>query len=161
MAGATHPFFGNQYTDGGYSIGSFKFPKGLTRETDKQIIENVVPDKVPIKSSTIPSVREKSLLKTRVKAGLNDQWVIPVLIVASIVTVGGYLTYRHFKKKSIVDIPNVGVCESCGKSLIGAKFVPNDDESYIICKKCDQKNYAYYLEKEDLTSPSTDVGVNQ
>jgi hypothetical protein len=32
MAGATHPFFGNQYTDGGYVIGSFKFPEGLTRK---------------------------------------------------------------------------------------------------------------------------------
>ena len=161
MAGATHPFFGNQYTDGGYSIGSFKFPTGLTRETGKQIIENVVLDKVPIKSSTIPSVREKSLLKTRVKTGSDDQWVIPTLIVASIVTVGGYLAYRYFKKKSIVDIPNVGVCENCGEPLTGAKFVPNDDEPYIICKKCCEKNYAHYLEKEDLASPSTDEDANQ
>lgn len=35
--GVSHTFFGNQYTDDGYIIGSLKFPRGLTLEFREQI----------------------------------------------------------------------------------------------------------------------------
>jgi hypothetical protein len=39
MSGATHPFFGNQYTSGGYIPNSFKFPPGLTREVCNRVAD--------------------------------------------------------------------------------------------------------------------------
>ena len=44
MAGATHPFFGNKYTNGGYVIGSFKYPKELSREVGEKIMAIAVSD---------------------------------------------------------------------------------------------------------------------
>ena len=69
MAGATHPFFGNQYSNGGYIIGSFNFPEGLTREVGEQLAKIAVPDTVPSNIGTIPSVRNSAPLESVVKTG--------------------------------------------------------------------------------------------
>jgi len=147
MAGATHPFFGNQYTDGGYIIGLFKFPEGLMREVGNQLAKIAVPDTLPTNIGTKPSVGNSAPLESVVNTGAKSKWIIPTLIIAA---VGGYFTYRHFKKRGIVKIPNVGICEYCGDPLTGAKLIPNDNEPYIICKKCGEKNYAKYLNDENL-----------
>lgn len=145
MAGATHPFFGNQYTNGGYIIGSFKFPEGLTREVGEQLAKIAV----PLNIGTIPSVRNSAPLESVVKTGAKSKWIIPTLIIAAIAAAGGYFAYRHFKKKGIVKIPNVGICEFCGEPLTGAKLIPNDNNPYIICKKCGEKNFAKYSSNEN------------
>ena len=149
MAGATHPFFGNQYTNGSYIIGSFKFPEGLTREVGERIVKIAVPDTALSSSSVIPSVRTTAPLSETVKYGAKNKWIIPALIITAIAATGGYLAYKYFKKKGIVKIPNVGVCEHCGEPLTGAKFVSDNDTPYIICKTCGVKNYAKYLSDED------------
>ena len=148
MVGASHPFFGNQYTDGGYIIGSFKFPEGLTREVGERIAKIAAPEALS-SSSTIQSVRATAPLAEAVNTGAKNKWIIPALIIAAITATGGYLAYRHFKKKGIVKIPNVGVCEHCGEPLTGAKLVSDDDTPYIVCKKCGEKNYAKYSDEID------------
>ncbi|MDR0883476.1 MAG: hypothetical protein LBN05_02565 [Oscillospiraceae bacterium] len=156
MAGVTHPFFGNQYTNGGYAIGSFKFPEGLTREVGERIVKISVPDTALSSSNVIPSVRTTAPLTDVVKTGAKSKWIIPTLIVAAIVAAGGYLAYRYFKKKGLVKIPNVGVCEHCGEPLTGATFVLDNDTPYIVCKKCGEKNYAKYLSDENSEIPNGD-----
>jgi hypothetical protein len=99
-------------------------------------------DTVLSSSKTIPSVRTVAPLTDVVKTGAKSKWIIPTLIVAA--AAGGYLAYRYFKKKGLVKIPNVGVCEHCGEPLTGAKFVPDIDTPYIVCKKCGENNYAKY-----------------
>jgi len=145
MAGATHPFFGNQYTDGGYIIGSFKFPEGLKREVGEQLAKIAVPSNI----GKTPSVRNSATLQSAVKTGTKSKWIIPTLIIAAIAAAGGYFAYRHFKKKGIVKIPNVGICEFCGEPLTGAELIPNDNNPYIVCKKCGEKNFAKYLNDEN------------
>lgn len=149
MVGATHPFFGNQYTNGGYIIGSFKFPEGLTREIGEQLAKIAVPDTVPSNIGIIPSVRNSARLESVVKTGAKSKWIIPTLIIAAVAAAGGYFAYMHFKKKGIVKIPNVGICEFCGEPLTGAKLIPNDNNPYIICKKCGEKNFAKYSSNEN------------
>lgn len=148
MAGATHPFFGNQYTNGGYVIGSFKFPEGLTREVGERIVKIAVPNIALSSSNSIPSVRTVAPLTDAVKTGAKSKWMIPALIVAAIAATGGYLAYRYFKKKGLIKIPNIGVCKRCGEPLTGAKFLPDSDNPYIVCKKCGENNYAKYSSDE-------------
>lgn len=149
MDGATHPFFGNQYTNGGYITGSFKFPEGLTREAGEQLAKIAVPDAVPSNVGTVPSARNSAPLESAVKTGVKSKWIIPTLIIAALTAAGGYFAYRHFKKKESIQIPNVGICEFCGEPLTGAKLIPNDKNPYIVCKKCGQKNFAKYSNDEN------------
>ena len=152
MAGATHPFFGNQYTNGGYQLGSFKFPEGLTREVGEQIAKIAVSDTAPSNIGPIPSIRSSAPLDPVDKTGGKSDWIIPTLIIAAIAAAGSYFAYRRFKKKGIVKIPNVGICEFCGEPLTGAKLFPNDNNPYIACKKCGEKNFAKYSSAEKLNS---------
>jgi len=137
MAGVTHPFFGNQYTDGGYVIGSFKFPEGLTREVGEKIAQVAM----PLKTSTSPTYKSTPL-KLVSNTETKYKWVVPAIIIATVSATGGYIAYKHFKKKGIIKIPNVGVCEFCGEPLTGAKLNANDNNLYIVCKKCGEKNFA-------------------
>lgn len=143
MAGATHPFFGNQYTDGGYITGSFKFPQGLTRKVGERI------SRVPVSESTI--IHKLSSNTTAhppktVKISTKSKWIIPTLIIAAITAAGGYVAYRLLKKKNIIKIPNIGICEHCGEPLTESELVPEENTPYIICKKCGERNYAKYTD---------------
>lgn len=143
MAGVTHPFFGNQYTDGGYVIGSFKFPEGLTREVGEKIAQVAV----PIKTSTSP-IQKGTPLKPLSNTAAKSKWAIPAIIITVVVAAGGYISYKYYKKKKIIRIPNVGICESCGEPLTGSKLIANDDNLYIVCKKCGEKNFARHSNDE-------------
>lgn len=154
MAGTTHPFFGNQYTDGGYIIGSFKFPEGLPREVGKQIAKITVPDTVPSNIGTISSACNSTPLESVVKTGLKNKWIIPGLIIATIAASSSYFAYRHFKKKEVVKIPNVGICEYCGEPLTEAKLILNNSKPYIICRKCERKNFAKYPNNKNSENPN-------
>jgi LPXTG-motif cell wall-anchored protein len=156
MTGASHPFFGNQYTNGGYVIGSFKFPEGLTREVGERLAKVAVPNAVPINIGTSPSIHNAAPLKPVVKTGIKNKWIIPALIIATIAAVSGYFAYRKKKKKGIVKIPNIGVCENCGEPLTGAKFVAESDNPYIVCKKCGEKNFARYSNDDSSKNLSGD-----
>jgi len=103
---------------------------------------------MPSNIGTMPSIRNSTPLGSVVKTGAKSKWIIPTLIIAAIAAAGGYLAYRHFKKKGIVKIPNVGICEFCGEPLTGAKLIPNDNNPYIVCKKCGEQNFAKYSSDE-------------
>ncbi|MDL2219571.1 hypothetical protein LJC04_04485 [Ruminococcaceae bacterium OttesenSCG-928-O06] len=156
MAGATHPFFGNQYTDGGYIIGSFKFPEGLTRMGGERLAKIAVPNTMSMDTIKMPSVRNTTSLNNIKKNGASNKWIIPAIIIAAITAAGGYFAYRYFRRKGIIKIPNVGVCEHCGKPLTGARLIPDDNNPYIICRKCGAKNFAHYHDENSSTSRSVD-----
>lgn len=154
MPGTSHPFFGNQYTNGGYIIGSFKFPKGLTREVGERIAK-IVPNAVTVESNALSTISNSVPLETAVKAGTKSKWIIPAMIIAAIMAAaGGYRAYKYFKKKGVVKVPNIGICEYCGEPLSGARLIPDDDKPYIVCKKCNENNYAHY--SQESSSISTD-----
>jgi ribosomal protein L34E len=163
MAGATHPFFGNQYTDGGYEIGSFKFPEGLTREITERLTDIHAPDKDLGNTDSIPSVhenRETFHLDTVDESETQNGWVILAFIKSAIAAVGSYIAYKYFKKKRIIKIPNIGVCEKCGEPLTGAKFMLNSNSPYITCKKCGEKNYAHYS-SENISRDNISEDLNR
>lgn len=143
MAGATHPFFGNQYTDGGYKVGSFKFPEGLERDVGERLAKITTLNTLTTNTRTIPSSRNSIPVESAIRARAKSNWIIPTIIIA-VVFGGGCLAYRYFKKKGIVEISNIGICTHCAEPLTGAKLIPDNDKSYIVCKKCDEKNYAHY-----------------
>lgn len=154
MTDATHPFFGNQYTNGGYVRGSFKFPEGLTRKIGEPLVKttmidtDVVIQKVNATSS--PAIKvDKNAVSKIIKPQVNNTWVVPVVVITALVAGGSYLVYRYNKKKRLLEIPNVGVCECCGEPLTGARFVADSDLPYIVCKKCGEKNYAHYSADAD------------
>ena len=149
MIGVTHPFFGNQYTNGGYLIGSFKFPEGLTREIGEQLAKMAKPNNVPLNMGKIPSVSNSVPLESVVKSGSKGKWIIPALVIVTIAATGSYFAYKYFKKKGIVKIPNVGICEFCENPLTGSKFIPDENNPYIVCKKCDEKNFAKHSYNEN------------
>ena len=158
MTGATHPFFGNQYTDGGYITGSFKFPEGLKREVGERIIDIAVPYVSSENKDTIPLFRETSPLKTVEQSGTKSDWVIPMVIITAFTVLSGYLAYKYLKKKRIINLPNIGVCEKCGEPLTGAELIPNRNYPFIICLKCGEKNYAKYSSDEITENPNGEDG---
>lgn len=153
MTGATHPFYGNQYTNGGYTKGSFKFPEGLTREVGEQFVKttmidpNIVIEKVHVAKSSSIKVDKNAVSKV-IEPKVNNKFIVPGIAITTLV-VGGYLVYRYKKKKRTFEVPNVGICEGCGDPLTGSEFVADSDLPYIICKKCGKKNYSHYFENTD------------
>lgn len=151
MTGTTHPFFGNQYSNGGYVIGSFKFPKGLTREVkDKVTISTKITNNAPIakiNSTRLSSNKvDKDVVSKAIKLNGNNKWIVPVVVLTVFVAGGSYLVYRFNKKKQFLEIPNIGICEHCEEPLIGSVFINDNIKPHIICKKCGKENFARYSE---------------
>jgi len=152
MTGATHPFFGNQYTDGGYIAGTFKYSDKLAREVGERIMALSVSDGAS--KSISSSIAVDSIEKVDVK----NKWIIGGFIVVG-VAVGAYFAYRYIKKKNTVIIPNVGVCEKCGEPLTESELIADENNLFIACKNCGEKNYAHYYDEDYLTNPSNDKGL--
>jgi len=155
-APAGHPFFGNQYTNGGYELGSFTYevkdkgfniPKNVLNETGKGTVNVATRQK-----ATCP------VSKVLVAKGSNKNTLIIGGIILVTTAVGGFITYKMFRRKAkskketlqYIELQNVGVCSHCGEPLTGSTYVPESEEnihdSHIICKKCGEKNYARYIE---------------
>jgi hypothetical protein len=164
-----HPFFGNQYTDGGYLPGSFKVVKEVLNEVVDKAISNSVTltaknsDKSILK--TVSRQRPKNLVIKKIDAkGLNKNVYIAVG-VGFVLTIGGYFAYNYLRKKNnlkkveqqSIELNNVGVCIHCGEPLNESTYYSeneaNGTEAYIVCKICGGQNFAWYADepnKSDL-----------
>jgi|CZCB01.1.fsa_nt_gi DNA-directed RNA polymerase subunit RPC12/RpoP len=151
-----HPFFGNQYTNGGYELGSFTY-----EVTDKgfNILKTVLNETG--KGTVNVATRQKAtypVSKVLVAKGSNKNTLIIGGIILVATAVGGFITYKLLRRKpksekealQYIELQNIGVCSHCGEPLIGSTYVPESEEnihdSHIICKKCGEKNYARYIE---------------
>lgn len=157
-----HPFFGNQYTDGGYQAGTYTYV-GEAVENVASIVKDILKEnaKNEHKVST-PKISDESVsklfniqksLSTSSSSG-RDKIIIGGILVA-VASIGGIITYRILKKKKSVkqdtiELENVGVCIDCGEPLIGSELHLENDGAYISCNNCDTKNYAHYNEKEEV-----------
>ena len=157
-----HPFFGNQYTDGGYQAGTYTYV-GEAVENVASIVKDILKEnaKNEHKVST-PKISDESVsklfniqksLSTSSSSG-RDKIIIGGILVA-VASIGGIITYRILKKKKSVkqdtiELENVGVCIDCGEPLIGSELHLENDGAYISCNNCDTKNCAHYNEKEEV-----------
>lgn len=161
-----HPFFGNQYTNGGYIPGtctcdviekgietlrsaSSEIRQGATHIATKQKPDNIITQKLFAK-------------------GINKNTLIVVGIILVVTTVGGFITYKLLRKEAkakqdslqAIELQNVGTCTHCGEPLIGSTYVPEGEEdshnAYIICKKCGEKNFASYPDENDSATAKAD-----
>lgn len=167
MAGnAGHPFFGNQYVSSSYTGGyhydwipNSNVTEVFTRSA-KKLSDNI---------SSVPSIaaHHKSANKILPRAYIIGESgkgaMIAVVVVSAIAAIGtgAYFLYKHINKKhklkeealQAIELENVGACKYCGEPLSGSEYVgkntSNSDASYIICKQCGEKNYAWYADDEN------------
>lgn len=156
-----HPFFGNQYTDGGYAPGSYSYGSKLD-----EALSLVGASLGRSSASTDTSATAASVKGLRV----------PPLSASSAITVGAVLlicgvatfAYRRFKsvgasESNVEDgtVARFGVCEACGNPLaISVHAEPEQDETgdFVTCKNCSHPNRARYADEDDNDQP--DLGSN-
>lgn len=141
-APAGHPFFGNQYTDGGYQQGSFTY----TSEPSVGSVLSVV-------EKSVSSSTNKPIGSYEDKSGT----ILGLIVIPIVVGIGVYLTIKHFNKKTgYLELENVGVCKNCNEPLAGSTYHPKDKEhgveAYIQCQYCQNKNFAQYSIDELMES---------
>lgn len=161
-----HPFFGNQYTDGGYMADTFKYvPKIAEKVVDYS--SKLISDKIGKVITKIGTKQkpENLILKALNTKGFNKNTLIVVgFSVVAAVTVTGYFAYKHISKKNKVrkdylqsiKLSHVGTCIHCGEPLDGSTYVPkseaNSQKDYIICKNCGEQNFAWYPDENDSSN---------
>lgn len=160
-APAGHPFFGNQYTDGNYKLGSFTYEvidKGI--DTIKTVISETG------KGAASVAIKPKAdtlISKTIVTKSSNKNTLIIGGIILGATAIGGFITYKLLKRKAkakqahlqSIELQNVGTCVNCGEPLVESTYVPESKEGshddYIICKSCGEKNFARYPGESEPT----------
>lgn len=157
-----HPFFGNQYTNGGYQTGTYTYIESAV-ENAVSIAKNIVKESSSNENKVSTSkIYDESLSKlsniskTLAKSDLSSkEKVIIGGIFVAVASIGGVITYNIFKKrkaakKNTIELENIGVCTDCGEPLIGSEFHlegEDSDSAFIKCNNCGTKNYAHYDEK--------------
>ena len=155
-----HPFFGNQYTDGGYEPGSFTYATADILEslldsireatTDKSMSIAIKPEAIDLASPFEDVDDEHSSNLALIIAG----------VFAGFAAIGGLFWWwrrRKFKieKEALksIELSHVGICIKCGKPLSESVYVPenkaNNTDAYIACKSCGEKNFARYPDEND------------
>jgi hypothetical protein len=165
-----HPFYGNQYTDGGYIPGSFTYKAA---EKSKELLEKSVEAVVAVVSEAsnrsssnaialttnkqIPQNIVHSTIEKISNKGLNKNYLIAVGLGLS-VAVGGGILYIKKKSKAKKEALkpadfSVGICIKCDEPLIEATYVPgseaNNEDSCIVCKNCGERNFAWYPDEKE------------
>lgn len=138
-----HPFYGNQYTNGGYIKGTFKYvPENLGNVAD--IFDIRTSQKAISQEPKQPSL-----------IGSEPMGIVKITIIATAIAVVAsaiaYLVYKQHEKKVMVqtiELNNTGICVRCGEPLSGSTYCSegekNDHCDFIKCKKCGKKNFAWY-----------------
>lgn len=164
-----HPFLGNQYTDGGYISGSYTYDFEPAFEEGLNTIKNIVkksedneikPSKFKLSNEDINKLADLKKSISLKNLSSKDKFIIGGIVVAAS-SIAGTIIYKFIKKKNDqkrITLENVGICMSCGHSLIDSEFhySGNEETAYIQCNKCGTKNFAHFNEsnsdesKEDL-----------
>lgn len=95
------------------------------------------------------------------KSGKGTMIAVVVVSVVAAIGTGAYFLYKHTNKKrkskretlQTIELEYVGACKRCGDPLGGSEYVDENTSdshtAYIICKKCGEKNYAWYPDDEN------------
>lgn len=159
-----HPFFGNQYTDGGYISNTFKYVPEIA-ETVVDYSSKLVSDKIGKGAIEIVTMQKPKNLIPKVPNSkgfyINTLIAVGIGLVAA---AGGYLAYKYItiktkaKKDALqsIELRHVGICTHCNEPLSGSTYVPgseaNNQNAYIICKECGEQNFAWYPDENDSSN---------
>jgi DNA-directed RNA polymerase subunit RPC12/RpoP len=150
-----HPFFGNQYTHGGYVNGSFEY---------ENAIENLAGTTVKLAAKVGKSTPGAVLglrLKPPMPVSLSSTSIVPLIAAGTVVLIGGVATFVYLRSRLTKagelpleggNLAGFGLCESCGEELAisGPAVVEQDDDGdYVVCDSCSHKNRARTSEDED------------
>ena len=152
-----HPFFGNQYTDGGYERGSFTYATADILDSVLDSIREAANEK-----SMKPEAIDLSPFEDVDVENSNNLALIIAGILAALAAIGGFFWWRRRRKIKIekrtlpsIELSNVGICIKCSKPLSESIYVPenkaNNTDAYIVCKSCGEKNFARYSDENDLS----------
>lgn len=156
-----HPFFGNQYTNGGYVRGSFSY-HGAAGSVAKSMGEAAA-------SLSKPSAVRRAVVPAASAKGLDLPWfsITSLVAVGAVALIGGVATFVYLRSKSADaseptaeggDIASFGVCESCGEplALSGPGELEQDESGdFVTCENCSHQNRARYFEEEHEDQPES------
>ena len=163
---AGHPFFGNQYTNGGYIRGTYTYE---WIEKGKEIIKPLINEV----SQTFPHVASKQKLDSLIPKELfaksfnkitnfiNSDSIVAIAVGVFIIDL---LLRNNAKEKQesllSIELLNIGTCVHCGEPLTDSTYVPEGAEvthkAYILCKKCGEKNYARFPDENGVEASNAD-----
>ncbi len=153
-APAGHPFFGNQYTNGGYVNGSFSY-SGLVNGFVRTDAETAAPLRKSMGGVATPRLPEVELPTAK------PSITIPSLVAAgAVMLIGGVASFVYLRSRSNgaettlddEEIAGFGLCESCGQILASsgpAKVQRDEDGDFVVCENCSHKNRARYEDGQD------------
>lgn len=168
MAGNVgHPFFGNQYVSS-YYTGGYHYdwtPNSNVTEVSNLSVRTVSDNtKILSSNAALPQSSNKILTRSpKIEVNGNGA-TIAIVVVSAVAAIGTgvYFLYKHISKKrkskedafQSIEIENVGTCKNCNEPLSGSEYVDENTSdshtAYIICKKCGEKNYAWYTDGDDV-----------
>lgn len=176
MAGNVgHPFFGNQYVSSNYT-GGYHYdwtPNSNVTEVSNLSVRTVSDNTKNISSNAallqrsnaaLPQSANKILTRSpKIEANGNGA-MIAIVVVSAVAAIGAgvYFLYKQISKKrkskeeafQSIELENVGTCKNCNEPLSGSEYVDENTSdshtAYIICKKCGEKNYAWYTDGDDV-----------
>ena len=160
-APAGHPFFGNQYTDGGYVLGSFSYPAtGNIAESTRRAAASL---------SKLSAGTRASFPAASVKGQRMPQFSIPSLTaVGAVALIGGVATFAYLRFKSVAtseptieggEVASFGLCESCGEPLASsgpAELKQDEIGDLVTCESCSHQNRARCVEEDDVEEDDED-----
>ncbi|MDN5685004.1 hypothetical protein [Corynebacterium glyciniphilum] len=159
-APAGHPFFGNQYTDGGYVPGQFSYAAarhiaGAPRRAAASLSKSSAGTR-----SSVPAafVNGQHML----------QFSVPSLIAGGAVAlIGGVATFAYLRSKSVAtskptveggEVASFGECESCGEPLTPsglAELKQDEIGDFVTCPSCSHQNRARWVGEDDENQPES------
>ena len=163
---AGHPFFGNQYTNGGYISGTYTYE---VIEKGKEIIKPLLKEASKAVTHVAPKQKPDNLIPKKLFANdfIDNTMIIGGVILAVTPFVCSIIdkllrNKANEKEDSLlsIELQNVGTCTYCGEPLIDSTYVPESEEdahnAYIICKKCGEKNFARYFDNNISEASNAD-----
>ena len=135
-----HPFFGNQYAGSSYS-GGYHY--------------DWIPNSksIALSQSVNGNLSKASKILEIGKSAMNVELVVSVVVATAI---NAYFQYKRINKEykskaeafQTIEFENIGTCKHCSKPLSPSEYVDENTSdshtAYIICRKCGEKNYAWY-----------------
>lgn len=157
-APAGHPFFGNQYTDGGYVPGSFSYPGArniseATRRAAASLSKSAAGSCASVPAASVNGQR-------------MPQFSVPSLVAGGAVAlIGGVATFAYLRFKFAAtseptveggEVASFGLCESCGEPLTSTGLAALNQDAigdFMTCQSCSHQNRARCVETDDENQP--------
>lgn len=140
-----HPFFGNQYTNGDYVIGSY------TYDAARSISETIASRIKPNNGANFAFLRKTFAIQRTPTLSISS-----LAAAGAVALIGGVATYAYLRTRSAspIDsdlgsekIASFGVCESCGEALASAgpaELHQDERGDFVVCENCSHENRAKY-----------------